>query len=139
MKIPRRAFTLIELLTSIAVCAVLVAILIPALAGAREQARRGRCLANLRTIATYCADYLFVHRELPDAGDEEAPDVRCPSARLPDEGGYPWPTVIGSGFGQTPATTFFGRAQVMDPAKVSVVYCWRHEPKPVGFLDGHAR
>ena len=117
----------------------MLGISIPALSGAREQSRRGKCLANLKTIATYCADYLFVHRELPDAGDEEAPDVKCPSARLPDQGAYPWPTVIGTGFGQTPATTFFGRTQGLDPSKISIVNCWRHTPAINGFLDGHAR
>lgn len=47
----RRGFTLIELLVVIAVIAVLMAILMPALKIAREQARGINCLANQRSLA----------------------------------------------------------------------------------------
>ena len=45
---PRHAFTLIELLVVIGVIGVLMGILIPAISGARAQARRLKCLTNLR-------------------------------------------------------------------------------------------
>jgi prepilin-type N-terminal cleavage/methylation domain-containing protein/prepilin-type processing-associated H-X9-DG protein len=47
----RRGFTLIELLVVIAIIALLMAILIPALQIAREQARGITCLANQRSLA----------------------------------------------------------------------------------------
>jgi prepilin-type N-terminal cleavage/methylation domain-containing protein len=48
----RKGFTLIELLVVIAVIAILMAILMPALKIAREQARGITCLANQRSLAS---------------------------------------------------------------------------------------
>lgn len=53
----RRGFTLIELLVVIAILVILIAVLIPSLAGARETARRSACLSNLHELGVAIYSY----------------------------------------------------------------------------------
>jgi prepilin-type processing-associated H-X9-DG protein/prepilin-type N-terminal cleavage/methylation domain-containing protein len=62
-------FTLIELLVVIGIIAVLIALLMPVLAGAREAANRVKCLANLRSMAQAAHMHAQEHRGyMPIAG-----------------------------------------------------------------------
>ena len=58
----RHGFTLVELLVVIGIIALLVSILLPALATAREQAQRTACLSNLRSLGQAVAVYQAEHK-----------------------------------------------------------------------------
>lgn len=64
---PRSAFSLIELLAAVAVIAVLVSMLLPALGAARESAHGAGCAANQRSLVTAWQMYArdFDDRAMP--------------------------------------------------------------------------
>lgn len=68
------AFTLIELLVVIAVIAILAALLLPALASAKEKGKRAACKSNLRqTILTVHMYGMDFQDYVPDGRDNQNP------------------------------------------------------------------
>jgi prepilin-type N-terminal cleavage/methylation domain-containing protein len=97
----RRGFTLIELLVVIAIIAILAALLLPALAAAREKARRTACLNNLKQMGiameSYCSDYAQYFPSWAAAGG--ATDVRIRKYQwFTDDGIYSDPKITTGSF-----------------------------------------
>jgi prepilin-type processing-associated H-X9-DG protein/prepilin-type N-terminal cleavage/methylation domain-containing protein len=79
----RCAFTLLELLIVLGIISVLLALLLPSLAAAREVAKTTQCLSNLRQLATAAAGYCA-------ANDGSFPFARYVPEGAPGATTYGW-------------------------------------------------
>src|ERR1700689_4354781 len=80
-------FTLIELLVSIAIIGVLAALLIPAVQGSRDAARRTVCKNQLRQLTLASHMYHEVHQCFPPGGYVMGPS-------FPMQSGWGWGAML---------------------------------------------
>jgi prepilin-type N-terminal cleavage/methylation domain-containing protein len=129
-----RAFTLVELLVSIAILVILASLLLPAFARAKEQARRIKCISNLKQIGLAAKQYALDHEgrhpwhtRVSDGGtygvhaadawknfsalsnDLPAPQVLvCPSDRATTKMAGNWPEFMDTAFRRFAISFFVG-------------------------------
>jgi prepilin-type N-terminal cleavage/methylation domain-containing protein/prepilin-type processing-associated H-X9-DG protein len=88
----KRGFTLIELLVVIAIIALLIGIMLPSLRGARENARRAKCLSNQRQIGMALMMYADAFKEyIPRESGRSQPTQYNGTPTMFDP---PWPYVL---------------------------------------------
>ena len=101
MNTTQRGFTLVELLTVIAVIGILSSVTIFSLSGARERARDGERVSEIGTIVLAAELYKDACGRYPADITDLAEDTGCPS-------GVEWEDFIGATIPTPPTTTNYG-------------------------------
>ena len=125
-----RGFTLIELLVVIAIIAILAAMLLPALAKAKERSRRIACLGNLRQWGISLNMYL-------DDNNQVFPDFSIGNATPGAPSGYDQDNIYWTDLAIFAAGGFGNSAWFNAlPPYVSQQPLWQYAANPTNFVNG---
>ena len=118
---PQRGFTLIELLVVIAIIAILAAMLLPALAKAKDKATRIQCLNNCKQVGMATMAYMHDYRdEFPFGNRVNGPGTGDNSVVDPTG----WPMLVGEYMGVAKAGTTNQPKVYLCPSEKEIADNW---------------